>query len=72
MARVGDSALLKEVAQWNLTADELASMHPDCVRITRVSKEVRAALKEANCAWAGLSAKEVRDMENQNALLVEH
>lgn len=72
MARVGDSALLKEVAQWNLTADELASMHPDCVRITRVSKEVRAALKEANCAWAGLSANEVRDMENQNALFVEH
>jgi hypothetical protein len=70
MARVGDDALLKKVAQWNLGPDELATIDPDGVRIARSSSIVRAALKEANCAWPGLSAKEIRDMDEQKALLV--
>jgi hypothetical protein len=70
MARVGDDALLKKVAQWNLGPDELATIDPDGVRIARLSSIVRAALKEANCAWLGLSAKEIRDMDEQKPLLV--
>jgi hypothetical protein len=63
MARVGDDALLKKVAQWNLGPDELATIDPDGVRIARSSSIVRAALKEANCAWPGLSANDIRAME---------
>jgi hypothetical protein len=70
MARAGDDALLKKVAQWNLGPDELAAIYPDGIRLARLSSIVRAALKEANCAWPGLSAKEVRDMEEQTVLLV--
>jgi hypothetical protein len=70
MARVGDDALLKKVAQWSLAPDELASMYPDSVRIATLSKEVRTALREANCAWPGLSAKELRDMEERKPLVL--
>jgi hypothetical protein len=70
MARVGDDALLKKVARWNLGPDELATIDPDGVRIARSSSIVRAALKEANCGWPGLSAREIRDMEEQKPLLV--
>jgi hypothetical protein len=69
MARAGDDALLKEAARWNLGPDELATIDPDGVRIARLSSIVRAALKEANCTWPGLSAKEIRDMDEQKPLL---
>ena len=48
-----------------LDTDELAAIYPDAVRIANLSGNVRAALKEANCAWPGLSAKDVRDMEER-------
>jgi hypothetical protein len=70
MARVGDDALLKKVARWSLTPDELAGMYPDSVRIATLSKEVRAALREASCAWPGLSSKDLRDMEERKPLVV--
>jgi hypothetical protein len=69
MARVGDDALLKKVGQWSLGPDELATIDPDGVRIARLSSIVTAALKEANCTWPGLSAKEIREMDEQKPLL---
>jgi hypothetical protein len=71
MARVGDDALLKRVAQWSLGPDESAAMYPDSVRIANLSTKVRAALKEANCAWPGLSAKDLRDMEERKPLVLD-
>lgn len=70
MARVGDDALLKEVAQWNLSPDESSAMYPDAVRIANLSSEVRAGLREANCAWPGLSAKDLRGMEERKLLVL--
>jgi hypothetical protein len=72
MARVGDDALLKKVAQWALGPDELATIDPDAVRIANSSSIVRAALKEANCAWPGLSASDVRGMEERKLLVLFH
>ncbi len=70
MARVGDDALLKKFAKWALGPDELATIDPDGVRIANSSSIVRAVLKEANCAWPGLSAKELRDMEERKPLVL--
>jgi hypothetical protein len=72
MARVGDDALLKKAAKWALGPDDLATIDPDGVRIANSSSIVRGALKEANCAWPGLSMKEVRDMEERKLLVLFH
>ncbi len=70
MARVGDDALLKKVARWALGPDELATIDPDGVRIANSSSIVRTALKEANCAWPGLSANDLRATEERKLLVL--